>query len=451
MGRRPRYSVLDVHMNRRFVGQYRSEADGAVSFRYAEEWLAWEHAFPVSRQLLLDGERKSGQGVNAVFENLLPDGDDLRRRIAQRMGAPSDRPYDLLSTIGGDCVGAMQFTPAGTTPEDPFDTRGEARSELEIAERLRNLTHDPLGMRQDAPLRISLAGAQEKTAFLNGEALERGQGEIAEWYEPLGATPTTHIFKRPIGHNGRMDLTGSVENELFCLKLLEAFGIPVAQARRAMFEDEKALVVTRFDRRGHPNVPGAILRLPQEDFLQAMGLPSTRKYEADGGPGIVKCLEFLAGSSEPELDQKNFLKAQLLFWMLGAIDGHAKNFSVFLEPRGYRLTPIYDVISIEPLLKTSSLRKKEIQMAMAFGDRRHYRLDQIHPRHLDQMAKTAGVGTHTRRQAYREVGAATAFALEKVTVQLPNGFPVEVTGPIGDRLRNTSTVLNAYVDAEWSA
>ena len=40
---------------------------------------------------------------------------------------------------------------------------------------------------------------------------------------------------------------------------------------------------------------------------------------------------------------------QLAFWLMGAPDGHAKNYSIFLE-RGdtYITTPLYDVLSVFP-------------------------------------------------------------------------------------------------------
>jgi serine/threonine-protein kinase HipA len=57
----------------------------------------------------------------------------------------------------------------------------------------------------------------------------------------------------------------------------------------------------------------------------------------------------LKGSDTPEADQKTLFKAQIIFWMLGATDGHAKNFSIRLAPGGrFRLTPLYGIISTQP-------------------------------------------------------------------------------------------------------
>ena len=96
------------------------------------------------------------------------------------------------------------------------------------------------------------------------------------------------------------------------------------------FGGTKALVIERFDRRWTKDK--RLLRLPQEDCCQALSVPPTRKYQSDGGPGMIQILDLLKGSDNPAKDQKTVLKAQMLFWLIGATDGHAKNFSIFLGP-----------------------------------------------------------------------------------------------------------------------
>ena len=114
---RPRQHIpLQVLLNNRPVGRLEKESSGAIHFRYDESWLAKGDAIPVSLSLPLREDAYRGERVTAVFENLLPDSDALRRRIAEKVGARGTDAYSLLSEIGRDCVGALQFIPAGEEP-----------------------------------------------------------------------------------------------------------------------------------------------------------------------------------------------------------------------------------------------------------------------------------------------------------------------------------------------
>src|SRR5581483_9649449 len=164
--------------------------------------------------------------------------------------------------------------------------------------------------------------------------------------------------------------------------------LPVAGCRITTFGRYKVLVVERFDRRLIDRKWWA--RLPQEDFCQVYGVPSGMKYEDKGGPGIGRILGTLRGSDTPETDRRQFLSTQLLFWLLAAPDGHAKNFSVFLETGGrYRLTPLYDIISAWPVIGNGAkqLQWQKIKLAMAVGSRNaHYRMAIIQRRHWNETA-----------------------------------------------------------------
>jgi len=320
----------------------------------------------------------------------------------------------MLAALGRDCVGALQFLPEGVEPGPAGTVEGTPISDAEIAETLRNLAANPLGMDRANDFRISIAGAQEKTALLK----RRGR-----WQRPTGSTPTSHIFKPQIGKlpNG-LDLSNSVENEYLCLKLTEAFGIPTASVEMATFEDKRALVVERFDRLWTED--GRLLRLPQEDMCQVMGIPWTQKYESEGGPGILDIEYALGASDEPTLDRLNFLKANLVFWLLGATDGHAKNFSVFLYPGGgFRLTPLYDVISAQPSFDAKHVRHKDFKLAMAQGNTRHYGILDIRRRHFVETAELAGLSRRSAISMIEEVIEASPKALHSAISQLPKDFP----------------------------
>ncbi|AZV80983.1 type II toxin-antitoxin system HipA family toxin (plasmid) [Parasedimentitalea marina] len=435
MGRKPIRRVLCVYLNGRLAGKLTKKPDGAVSFTYSAEWLDWDHTFPVSLSLPLQmGEIRGGQ-VLSVFDNLLPDNDQLRRDVAQRMGAEGRDPHSLLSAIGRDCVGAMQFIPEGEAPGDPFSGESVTLEATGVEDILKNLSRKPLGLDREKAFRISVAGAQEKTALLFDEGV---------WKLPAGLTATTHILKTRMGllAAGGIDMATSLENEFLCLKLARAFGFDVNDAWIERFGETDALVIERFDRQ----VSGERrLRLPQEDFCQALGYPSHTKYETDGGPGIGKCLELLQGAANSNGDRVTFFAAQIFFWMIGATDGHAKNFSVFLSPSGYELTPLYDILSAEPALAQKQITHRQMQLAMAVrGESRYYRIDQIVPRHFHSTAKRAGLGETLAGRAFDQIIGAGQGAIDAVRDALPVGFPEGVSKPIFAAARHRLTRLQAF-------
>ncbi|QOZ31681.1 type II toxin-antitoxin system HipA family toxin [Bradyrhizobium sp. CCBAU 53421] len=414
MGRPRANAPLNVFVNGRHAGVLKRESSGAIDFRYDADWLAWESTFPISLSLPLREDRYIGAPVINVFDNLLPDSEPIRRRVAERVGANGTDAYSMLSAVGHDCVGALQFLPEGVDPGPTGKIDGKLVSDKQITDIIQNLAAAPLGLGEDDDFRISLAGAQEKTALLCRDS---------KWYKPSGTTATTHILKPQIGRlpNG-VDLSDSVENEYFCLKLVAALGVPAANAVIADFGGRRTLVVERFDRRWTQDK--RLLRLPQEDCCQALSIPPTRKYQSDGGPGMKEILELLKGSDAPAEDTAIFMRAGIVFWLIGATDGHAKNFSIFLSPGGrFRLTPLYDVLSAQPSLDAKQIQPKAFKLAMSVGKSRHYTMNEILPRHFIQTAEMSGVGVPVVRAIFNELTKTFETNFESVTKALPKGFP----------------------------
>lgn len=425
-----RPAALGVWMNGRLAGHWWLQA-GEHRFQYQDDWIASDTGRRLSLSLpFLPGNAPHrGAVVQHYFDNLLPDSDDIRRRLRERFAAASLQAFDLLAAIGRDCVGAVQLLPAGSTPEG-FDRIQATPLDEAGIERAIDTAVTPgrvLGQTDTEGFRISIAGAQEKTALLHLDG---------QWLAPLGATPTTHILKLPLGLVGNMraDMQDSVENEGLCARVLAAFGLPVAHCDIGRFGRRKVLVVQRFDRSIQDHW---IARLPQEDFCQALGVAAVRKYEADGGPGMREILRVLDGSSNAAADKRAFVKAQMLFWMLAATDGHAKNFSIFLERGGgYRLTPFYDVLSAWPIIGRGQhqIAWQKARLAMAVRDRKaHWRLAEILPRHWDVVAGMAGLGSAQTIRA--EILDRLPGALQELQSQLPAGFPARVATSIFDGLR----------------
>jgi serine/threonine-protein kinase HipA len=223
--------------------------------------------------------------------------------------------------------------------------------------------------------------------------------------------------------------------------LLDAFGLPIAACDIARFGRHKVLVVERFDRERYPKW---LARLPQENFCQVFGIPPELKYEAQGGPGMAGILDGLRRSDQSELDRRRFLKAQLLFWLLAALDGHAKNFSIRLEAGGrFHLTPLYDVMSAWPVRgngpKFFDPKKLKLAMAVA-GKNRHCLLGEIRRRHWNGAAKRNAPGQDFE-PTIAEVLAAVPAAVAKVSAALPADFPARVSDPIIQGLLRQAELL----------
>ncbi|EFN9664843.1 type II toxin-antitoxin system HipA family toxin, partial [Escherichia coli] len=260
---------LVTWMNNQRVGELTKLANGAHTFKYAPEWLASRYARPLSLSLPLQRGNITSDAVFNFFDNLLPDSPIVRDRIVKRYHAKSRQPFDLLSEIGRDSVGAVTLIPEDETVTRPI-MAWEKLTEARLEEVLTAYKADiPLGMiREENDFRISVAGAQEKTALLRiGN----------DWCIPKGITPTTHIIKLPIGEirqpNATLDLSQSVDNEYYCLLLAKELGLNVPDAEIIKAGNVRALAVERFDRRWNAERT-VLLRLPQEDMCQTFGLPS---------------------------------------------------------------------------------------------------------------------------------------------------------------------------------
>ena len=426
----PHDSMLAVWANGERVGTW-SVVNGEHRLQYESGWISSPAGRPLSLSLPFTPGNVTHRGdiVRNYFDNLLPDSDAIRRRIADRFTQGSTNTFELLAALGRECVGAVQLLPLDQVPQGfdriecvPLD---EQRVEQAIDAAVSSA--QALGQRGEDDFRISIAGAQEKTALLR---------HAGQWCRPLHATPTTHIFKLPLGLVGNMraDMHDSVENEWLCARLMALLDFDIAPCEIGRFGSRRVLVVKRFDRslQTPPGKAPWLARLPQEDFCQALGLPGTRKYESDGGPGIRTILRVLEASARPTADKLTFVLAQLAFWLMAATDGHGKNFSLFLERGGgFRLTPLYDVLSAWPIIGNGpnqlSPRRAKLSMAL-HGENAHYHLHEIQTRHFEALALQSGVPDAFDRM----VGLVLQVpdALERTQAELPAGFPPRVFNSI---------------------
>jgi serine/threonine-protein kinase HipA len=422
-------------MNGERVGTWSASPTGD-ELRYEASWLTSPQARPLSLSLPFNPGNLPHKGgvVRDYFENLLPDSKPIRERLARRFRTETTDAFDLLTEIGRDCVGALQILPDGQVQPNVKLVQAQPLDEAAVARALNaTLTpgrYDEQVSDQD-DFRISIAGAQEKTALL---------WHGGQWWRPTGTTPTTHILKLPLGMVGNMklDLSDSVENEWLCAQVLDAYGLPVARCHPLRFEGYRALGIERFDRKWAAD-GSWLIRLPQEDMCQATGTPAHAKYEADGGPGIDRILDVLNASRRRIHDRETFFRAQLLFWLMCAPDGHAKNFSISLHAGGaFSLTPLYDVVSAYPVLGSgpNQISAHRVKLAMALRcTNAHWRMRDMLRRHWEQVGRRNGVVSESGQGVdwlIQDVIDRTPAALDNVAAKLPADFPRHV----GDSILN---------------
>lgn len=423
--------ALNAWMNGELVGKW-SVDRGAHTFSYETSWLESAHRRALSLSLPISTSLEiKGIEVKNYFDNLLPDNEKIRLRLGKRFKAKTDT-FSLLEAIGRDCVGAVQLLPEGASPVGWNRIECEALSDSQVEAILSATPSNDSLIENDDLFRISIAGAQEKTALIRYQN---------QWCRPHGSTPTTHIFKLPLGIIGgggaQVNFSDSVQNEWLCAQMLAALGLPTAATSIGVFGEQTVLIVERFDRQWMDN-GSWIARLPQEDFCQALGISPEQKYERDGGPGIFACLQLLQGSLDKR-DTIFFLLTQLAFFLLAAPDGHAKNFSLFLQ-RGdvYEMTPLYDILSAWPYIGNGpdQLNRHKAGLAMALRAKNaHYTFKEIHTRHWYQLAMKNG-GAPTWAAMLALVNGIDE-AITMVEKQLPADFPA-----------HTSTMIFAGMRAE---
>ena len=361
---------------------------GGLRFAYDPAWVAAGRP-PLSQSLPLDGDPGPAV-VHAYFGGLLPEGEP-RRLLARRLGVSERNDFALLGAIGGDCAGAITLAPPGAAPGDGGETDIEWLDDAQLAELIATLPDHPMLADEDGEVRLSLAGAQDKLPVVADAAGRVGLTK--------GRTPSTHILKMPIAR-----FPGTVVNEAFCLAFGYRLGVPTVEAWPRRAGEHAYLLVQRYDRVRQPD--GTYARLHQEDFCQALGIPSERKYEVEGGPSLADCFALVRrATSVPAKHTLVLLDAVALNFLVGNHDAHGKNFSLLRSRDRTRLAPFYDVLST---VAYPGLARKA---AMAIGGER--RPDYVRRRHLDRLCEAAGLGgAAVRRRLLAMAGEAPTAARE---------------------------------------
>jgi len=306
------------------VGRLIRKDNGNLQFRYDEGY----DGPPLSHAIPVQAEAHPHAVCHAVFGGLLPEGDG-REALARALGVSSGNDFGLLAEVGGDCAGASTLLPSDTAID--LEPRTRTLDDDQLDGLLRALPQRPLGADPSEGVRLSLAGAQPKLPVV----IEDGRVAL-----PLNAaTPTTHILKPEPAR-----FPGLVANEAFCMRLAHAASLTVAHVEQATTPSGLPyLVVERYDR---DLTSDPIRRLHQEDACQALGVPSDRKYQAEGGPGVREVAGLLrAATAVPALELPRLWEALVFNWLIGNCDAHGKNFSLLYDSGAPTLAPLYDLVS----------------------------------------------------------------------------------------------------------
>lgn len=355
------HKELDVLIAGKQAGMLSQEPSGSLSFRYLKEY----RGVPLSSSMPLSTRTYRNNVVLPYLWGLLPEDPSARKRIAATNGISPGNPFALLSIIGLDCPGAVQFHPRGL--KAAREDRLVPMSEADIAHRLSLGRNGRSGWIAENE-HWSLGGQQNKFAL---------RKQNGEWFSCGGSAATTHILK-----SGIQELAHQALNEYVCMRLAAACGIDTAKVEYCEFEGENgiepAIAIERYDR----SVVGKnIVRLHQEDFCQALGCLPENKYATDGGPGCADIVNLLMSTgNKAQANIAGFLQMLFFNYLIAATDAHAKNYSLMLSVDGtHRLAPMYDVASIAPYTEHARWRTKPPKLAMSIGgENRVGRLSRSH-------------------------------------------------------------------------
>jgi serine/threonine-protein kinase HipA len=408
----PMPEKLLVLFDQRVVGLLVREND-AVSFTYAPEVVdELEGRVFISASLRVRKRPFTQVELMPFFSGLLPEG-NLRQRLATVLRLEYDDVFGLLREIGRDCAGALSIVPDGTDLKTLADEGVEWLDEAGLDALVASMRTRPLGVEPESDIRISLAGAQNKTVLVvDGKRTGR----------PRGTTPSTHILK-PAPREQFPDL---VSNEAVCMTLARLAGLQVADVEVVRIGQVLALLVHRYDRseRG-----GRIHRIHQEDFSQALRVLPSRKYQADGGPDLRRMTDLIRRfSAEVATDVDEFVDRVAFNYLIGNADAHAKNFSI-LYADGPRLAPGYDLVSTEVY--------PEVKRDLATSIGGEYRPERITPERWRR--EFTRLDLNVQRYSRRLADFAT-----RVVASVPEAFDwLTARGAAADRLKVIADTVDA--------
>jgi serine/threonine-protein kinase HipA len=409
--------TLDVYFQDTKAGELEQSDSGTLAFTYAAGYLASTDAGAISVSMPLREEPYGDRLAQPYFSGLLPD-ERARRRLAKWLGISNANTFGLLEMIGGECAGALTLMPAGKPMPSTFDHPPEPLSENRLAEILGLLRARPL-LAGTMGVRLSLAGAQNKLAV----CMMDGQVALA-----IGGHPTTHILKPYIE-----GLAGTVENEIFCMRLANKVGLSAPDVSKGSVGKVDYYLIKRYDRT--TNSEGLVSRLHQEDFCQALGIAPQFKYEDEGGPGVSQSIQLIRSHTRaPAADNLTFLRMLIFHFLIGNADAHGKNYALLYRGKTPDLAPVYDAIC------TAVYPSMTKRLAMKIGGRNLP--DTIHLKHWLMVVSDTAPAQRLLEDELQKTAQLTLDASEKLAAELRDeGIDHPIIGKIQKVIKNRAQRL----------
>lgn len=396
---------LKVFFGKEFAGVLASTADQGVVFSYDDSYRTNKSNSALSISMPLSKKEYSQKECLPFFSGLLPEG-DVKRRVSDFLHVSESSTLKLLQELGGECAGMISILPenknCSVQKSYAFNNENyELLDDETLYGFIKNINVRPL-LKAKKELRLSLAGAQEKLPLVYFDK---------KYYLPKSDAPSTHIVKP----SGDGELSTLSINEFVCMKLAQSCGLNVPNVELKTINNTTFLLEERYDRIVNKK---SIKRLHQEDFCQALGIMSDRKYQNDNGPDIAKIYSLIQKECTiPLLDTKEFLKYVIFNFIIGNCDAHGKNYSLLYEKGSSKLSPIYDAICT---LVYPSLTKK---MSMKIG--KHYEILKVTKQDFVELATSINLKS-----------SIVLKMLDETITNITNGF---------DKIRNEKS-LAPYQD-----
>lgn len=400
--------LLNVFQGGVLVGSLdKGDGEPFYGFTYDEAYLKTSSAVPLSLSLPLSACRYTGYEAMPFFEGLLPEG-DVREAVARQFHVSATRPMELIRVLGKDCAGDVVVL-----EEDDSGDLSEEATYVPLPNALEAIARYPYGAISQlrAEYRLSLAGGQEKIALFHDDRVPLGRG----WFAPLAGAPSSHIIKPQV--TDRFPFLAP--NEFMCMEAARAMGFEVPETAIVLGE-RPLFIVRRYDREitGEPGDGSLqiLRRAHQEDFCQAIGLISARKYEGQKTHHAQDMASVLVEyAMQPIEALRELFRRIAMNYLIGNCDAHLKNYSLFLrESTAVSLAPVYDLMctTIYDGRFGSELSRG---MGIRIGD--HLNIDKVTPNDFALLAQDMRQPKRAAAKILEELAGSVEEAFEVAAVE----------------------------------